>query len=63
MSDDIPGSDELPRAPRITDDDRAAARRAVLWRYDRGLLTAMEARNALDAIDLLRDAKPLGVTA
>ena len=55
MSDDIPATDEAPRAHRVTPEDRAAARRAVLWRVEQGRATRADARDALAALGLLVD--------
>lgn len=53
MPDDIPPIDDLPLALRISPEQTAAARRAVLWRYDRGEVDATQARDALAALGLI----------
>jgi hypothetical protein len=53
MPDDIPAIDDQPLALRVTDEQIAAARRAVLLRHDRGELDAAETRDVLGMLGLV----------
>jgi hypothetical protein len=53
VPDDIPAIDDQPLALRLTEDQKAAARRGVLWRYEHGRLDAEETRDVLCALGLI----------
>lgn len=53
MPIDIPTSSDLSLVSRSTPEQEAAAGRAVLRRYERGLLDAAETRDALAMLGLI----------